>query len=120
MSDSLKGLVKGRLFKKGERIGQVGRFGENGGWPPHLHFQIITDLMGKDGDFPGVALPSQRKVWLSLCPDPNLILRIPESAMRPETRQRDRSQIMDLRSRHLGPNLSLSYLRPLKIVRGCR
>lgn len=119
-ADSLDGLAKGRLFKKGEEIGRVGAIGENGGWPPHLHFQIVTDLLGKSGDFPGVALPSQRNVWLSFSPDPNLILKIPENVIRPKSRLRDRAEILGLRSRHLGPNLSISYRRPLKIVRGYR
>ncbi len=118
--DSLDGLAGGRKFKKGERIGGIGPSGENGGWPPHLHFQVISDLLGKSGDFPGVAPPSRRQVWLSLCPDPNLLLGIPESVLLPVTKQKDRSRLLDLRSRHLGPNLSLSYKRPLKIVRGFR
>jgi len=118
--DSLKGLARGRKFRKGERIGEVGRIEENGGWPPHLHFQVITDLLGKSGDFPGVAPPSQRRVWLSLCPDPNLLLGIPEKALIPETKLRDKDRLLDLRNRLLGPNLSLSYKRPLKIVRGFR
>jgi 4-aminobutyrate aminotransferase-like enzyme/Ser/Thr protein kinase RdoA (MazF antagonist) len=119
-ADSLNGLAKGRVFKKGEPIGRVGPMGENGGWPPHLHFQIVTDLLGKSGDFPGVALPSQRNVWLSLSPDPKLILKIPESIIRSKNRPRDRAEILDLRNCHLGPNLSISYRRPLKIVRGYR
>lgn len=119
-TDSLQGLSAGRKFKKGERIGRIGRRGENGGWPPHLHFQIITDLLEKSGDFPGVALPSQRRVWLSLCPDPDLILRIGEGKARPTVKRRGRPELLDLRSRHLGPNLSLSYKRPLKLVRGFR
>jgi 4-aminobutyrate aminotransferase-like enzyme/Ser/Thr protein kinase RdoA (MazF antagonist) len=118
--DSLNGLVKGRMFKRGERIGRIGTSKENGGWPPHLHFQLITNLLGKTGDFPGVALPSQREVWLSLSPDPNLILKIPEPIIRPHRRPRDRAEILDLRSRHLGPRLSITYRRPIKIVRGCR
>jgi 4-aminobutyrate aminotransferase-like enzyme len=118
--DSLNGLAKGRIFKKGERIGQIGTIGENGGWPPHLHFQIVTDLLGKSGDFPGVAVPSQREVWLSLSPDPNFILKIPGPSLHPQRRPRDSAEILDLRSRHLGPSLSVTYKRPLKIVRGHR
>ena len=115
--DSLSGLAKGRIFKKGKRIGTIG---ENGGWPPHLHFQIVTDLLGKSGDFPGVAVPSQREVWLSLSPDPNFILKIPGPSLHPQRRPRDSAEILDLRSRHLGPSLSVTYKRPLKIVRGHR
>jgi hypothetical protein len=55
----------------------VGEHHENGGWPPHLHFQIITELLGNRGDFPGVAAPSERSRWLELSPDPNLILQVP-------------------------------------------
>ena len=51
---------------------------ENGGWPPHLHFQIILDLLDLDADFPGVAFASQRAVWTSLSPDPNLLVGIPK------------------------------------------
>lgn len=62
----------------GEVFAEVGDCDENGSWPPHLHFQLITDLLGRSGDFPGVATPSERERWLELCPDPNVILGIPE------------------------------------------
>jgi len=74
---SLTGMHPGRRFAAGEVIGEVGRSQENGGWPPHLHFQVITDMGQWRGDFPGVAAPSQLKKYLELCPDPNLILCIP-------------------------------------------
>ena len=81
--DSLSGLREGKPIRRGDPIAKVGTVAENGGWPPHLHFQIITDLLDKKADFTGVALPGQRSVWLSLCPDPNLIALIPEgSALR--------------------------------------
>ncbi|MDX5348841.1 MAG: peptidoglycan DD-metalloendopeptidase family protein, partial [Hymenobacteraceae bacterium] len=51
---SLIGLVEDNVFRKGERIGWIGNYPENGNWPPHLHFQIITDMEGRKGDFPGV------------------------------------------------------------------
>jgi hypothetical protein len=75
--ESLEPLIDGLEFGAGGPIGFVGEHHENGGWPPHLHFQIITDLLGNAGDFPGVAAPSQRQRFLDLCPDPNLILQIP-------------------------------------------
>jgi 4-aminobutyrate aminotransferase-like enzyme len=113
---STAGLTKGRAVRKGERIAAVGPDPENGGWPPHLHFQIILDLFDQAGDFPGVARPSERDVWTSFCPDPNLILGFPadelaDPALLP-------AEIIKRRREHLGPSLSLSYRRPLKIVRG--
>lgn len=74
---SLKGLSAGKTFKAGERFAVVGNSKENGNWPSHLHFQIITDMLGKKGDFPGVAKPSEKEYYLMLCPDPNLILHLP-------------------------------------------
>jgi hypothetical protein len=70
-------LEIGAELVAGEPFAEVGEHTENGGWPPHLHFQLIADLGDFSGDFPGVAAPSQREVWLERCPDPNLILGIP-------------------------------------------
>ena len=74
--DSLAGLKDGQQVAAGSRIGALGTATENGGWPPHLHLQLITDMLGRRGDFPGVAAPSERERYLVLCPDPNLILRL--------------------------------------------
>lgn len=74
--DSLLNLIKDQKINKGEKIGNIGSFPENGDWPPHLHFQIIADLETYKGDFPGVAAPSTVHHYLKLCPDPNLILGI--------------------------------------------
>lgn len=74
---SLNKLAVGQNIKSGEKIATVGQPNENGGWPSHLHFQIITDLLGYRGDFPGVAKPSEKEYYSQLCPDPNLLLRIP-------------------------------------------
>ena len=73
---SLHGLGKGTAFLAGQRMATIGRPPTNGNWPPHLHFQIIRDMLGKRGDFFGVAPLSQRAELLDLCPDPNRILRI--------------------------------------------
>ncbi len=113
---SLKGLSVGKAVKKGEQIGTIGEYPENGGWPPHLHFQLISDMMGLAGDFFGVAPPGKREVWLSICPDPNLILQIPESIFpQPEMTT---EEILHLRDEHISRALSVSYKKPLKIVRG--
>ena len=115
-ADSLEGLAAGMPVTKGQRIGSIGAPPQNGDWPPHVHFQIITDMLDRDGEFPGVAAASRRPVWLSISPDPNLILGIPEARLggSGETPERIREE----RQRLLGPSLSLSYRAPLEIVRG--
>ena len=113
--NSLAGLYAGKKFAAGDEIGRIGPYPENGDWAPHLHFQLMTDLLGREGDFPGVAPPSQRDVWLSLSPDPNLVLGIPDLA--PASRNAA-AELLRARSRLLGPSLSISYRRPLEMVRG--
>lgn len=74
--ESIADLTIGQAVEKGEIIGRIGSHEVNGRWPPHLHFQIIADMNGKTGDFPGVCSKSQREYYLRLCPNPNFILRI--------------------------------------------
>ncbi len=114
--ESLKDVAVGKSIVRGEGFAAIGNADVNGGWPPHLHFQIITDMLGEEGNFMGVALPSQRLVWKSICPDPNLILSIPENCLNSHKKNHD--AILHIRSRHIGGNLSIAYRRPLKIVRG--
>ena len=113
--DSLAGLEPGQQIAAGDEIGRIGPYPENGDWAPHLHFQLMTDLLGREGDFPGVAPPGQREVWLSLSPDPNLVLGIPE--LTPAGRNAA-PELLGARRQLLGPSLSISYRRPLEMVRG--
>lgn len=73
--NSLCDLHPGKPIGAGERLAEFGPYPENGDWPPHLHFQIIADMEGRAGDFPGVAGPADVEHYKSICPDPNLILR---------------------------------------------
>ena len=113
---SLEGLEPGMPIRAGQPIGTIGTSAESGGWAPHLHLQLITDLLGLEGNFPGVARPSQRRVWTALCPDPGVILKLTTAPPAAEVRRVD--EIMAIRKRHLGKSLSVSYDTPLKIVRG--
>jgi 4-aminobutyrate aminotransferase-like enzyme/Ser/Thr protein kinase RdoA (MazF antagonist) len=113
---SLKHLRVGQRMARGEKFAEVGDTHENGGWTPHLHFQIILDLLDHGTDFPGVGRASQRGVWTSLSPDPNLLLGIPRQHF-PE-KEVEAAETLAVRKSLLGKNLSVSYQRPLKIVRG--
>ena len=115
-ADSLDGLYEGKPIAQGTSFCTIGNYPINGGWPPHLHFQIITDLLDRVGEFPGVARPSQREVWLSISPDPNLIAGIPEESFPKD--ELSTEQILKERQEHIGKSFSISYQKPLKIVRG--
>ncbi len=115
-ADSLEGLYEGKSIALGTPFCKIGTYPVNGGWPPHLHFQIITDLLDRTGEFPGVARPSQREVWLSVSPDPNLIVGIPRKCFPDDDLSLE--AIRREREEHIGKSLSISYQKPLKIVRG--
>jgi len=68
---SLDELEAGQPVERGMVFAWLGAREENGGWPPHLHFQKITDMLDHRGDFPGVAKMSELEHWLALCPDPS-------------------------------------------------
>lgn len=74
--NSIRNLHAGDRVEAGEVIGEFGIPAENGGWPPHLHFQLITDLEGRKGDYPGVCRYAERASWLANCPDPDLLLQL--------------------------------------------
>ncbi|MBN1385405.1 peptidoglycan DD-metalloendopeptidase family protein [Candidatus Woesearchaeota archaeon] len=74
--DSLDGLHEGKKIEAGQEIARVGNYPTNGNWAPHLHFQLILDMKGMKGDFPGVASEKDREKMLKLCPDPNIILNL--------------------------------------------
>jgi hypothetical protein len=71
----LKGLREGDKVLCGQKLGEFGNAEENGHWPPHLHFQLMFDIEGCRGDYPGVAKFSEKDKWLANIPDPDLILR---------------------------------------------
>lgn len=68
--DTLESIQQGQEVRAGEQIATVGAPPHNGKWPPHLHLQVILDLMGLDADFPGVACAGRQDYWLTLSPSP--------------------------------------------------
>jgi len=116
--ESLEGLSVGQPIARGQRFATLGAPDVNGGWTPHLHLQIITDTLGLDTDFPGIVRASQRSVWRSLSPNPNLIVGIPSSRF--PAAPLSRAESLARRRHFLGGNLSIAYRDPVRIVRGWR
>ncbi len=115
---SKKSILMGRIekkIKKGKRIGFLGNSAENGNWTPHLHFQIMLDLLGYENDFPGVGFPNKINVWSSISPDPNVLFK--NETLAPK-QVPNHKELIDFRKKHLGKSLSISYKEPLKILRG--
>lgn len=75
-AESLINKVKGQAVRKGEKIAELGNSSVNGDYAPHLHFQIIKNMEGQEGDYPGVCSVSDVDHYKKNCPDPELLLKI--------------------------------------------
>ncbi|MGI9550359.1 MAG: peptidoglycan DD-metalloendopeptidase family protein [Aurantibacter sp.] len=74
--ESLENLYIGKEFEKGEVIAFLGSPEINVGYAPHLHFQIICDMQGNMGNYPGVCAEQDLEFYSENCPNPNLLLKI--------------------------------------------
>ena len=130
-SDSLDGLRQGARIAAGERIGRIGAATVNGGWPPHVHLQLVTDLLDHVATFPGIARPGQLPIWCSLSPDPGVLAGVPAVMPSPASTadapaatgpaggaEQNRALLLARRKLVLSDALSIAYRRPLVIVRG--
>ena len=114
--DSLDGLTVGQPIARGTEFARIGSAPANGHWWAHVHVQLATDMLEVPCNLNGAVRASQRAVWKSIFPDPNLLLGIPVSSLpHPEPVE----EVAAKRRAHIGRNLSISYgTSPLNIVRG--
>lgn len=115
-TDSLYNFNEDDEINKGQPVAKIGSIEENGGWPPHLHFQIILDMFSYKGDYPGVVIYKYKQLWNEICPDPTNFLGLNQPEL--SIKEMLPEEIIDIRKKVLGKNLSISYDKPLKIVRG--
>jgi len=71
---SLAGLRVGKAVRAGELLARIGPRSVNGNWAPHLHFQLIRDMQGHSGDYPGVVRADELDFFRLNCPDPMALL----------------------------------------------
>lgn len=116
LSSACRHLQPGQSIAKGETFAVLGDVDDNGGWPPHLHFQLAVDLLGIDYNFPGVCRHSQQTAWSRICLDPSVLLQISDANFR-KTND-DICTTLTRRQQNLGKGLSIAYQQPLDIVRG--
>ena len=109
-------LKPGQVIEKGEAFCQLGAATQNGGWAPHVHFQLALTTDGMEADWPGVGDPDEMYLWSTLCPNPAALLNLPDEKLR--YRPTDKARVLADRRAHFGGNLSLTYSDPVMLVRG--
>ncbi len=70
---SIHGKHPGDRIKHGQCLGWFGSEHENGGWPPHVHFQLSL-IEPKTHDMPGVVSTAQHSQALRDYPDPRMVM----------------------------------------------
>lgn len=70
---TLQNISVGELVQKGQQIATIGSASVNGGWPPHLHFQLSWQDPGQ-ADMPGVVSEEDHEKALEIYPDPRLVV----------------------------------------------
>ena len=70
---SVEGRFEGQRVARGEVVAWVGDRHENGGWNPHLHFQLAL-VRPEVADLPGAVSDADRAHALTIYPDPRLVL----------------------------------------------
>ena len=71
--ESLDMVSQGMEVEEGQVIATVGDKCVNGGWEPHLHFQLSWEEP-EGNDMPGVVARSDRDWALEKYPDPRMVL----------------------------------------------
>jgi len=70
---SLQEVDVGEQIDPGQQIAKIGTEEVNGGWAPHLHFQLAKEDPG-EADMPGVVASASRAGALQQYPDPRRVL----------------------------------------------
>lgn len=111
-------LKPGDSVEKGELFCQLGEPGQNGGWSPHVHFQLALTTEGIEADWPGVGDPDEMYLWSAICPNPAVLLNLADKKVR--YRPTDKSQALADRQALIGDNLRPAPAEPVMLVRGWR
>lgn len=114
--ESLVGLKPGQPIRRGGMVGRLGDKQVNGGWPPHLHLQVMADDFGLGCDFPGVCAARWQELWLEFCPNPARLVGLEPS--RCDGRAAATGSLVQRRRAAIGRSVRLSYREPVQMVRG--
>ena len=119
---SIAGLKTGDRLGSGTLFATLGSSAVNGGWQPHLHFQLAMCLPDGDtasvDDWPGVADADDLAYFSALYPNPADLLGLAPDKLVYDAADTD--SLIEARKHRFGANLKLSYRKPLQILRGWR
>jgi 4-aminobutyrate aminotransferase-like enzyme/Ser/Thr protein kinase RdoA (MazF antagonist) len=114
--DSFATHQPGDRIEAGQVIGQIGAGAVNGGWWPHVHFQLLLQRPTGLGTPDGACDPDWFDEAGILCPNPAVLLGVAPEKLAWVSPDRDAA--LERRRQRTVSNLSLSYHRPFMPSRG--
>ncbi|WP_322513176.1 phosphotransferase, partial [Chloroflexus sp.] len=111
-------LAVGQTLAAGQLFAALGSSANNGGWQPHLHFQLILNYRAMTGQWPGVAAAEEQVWWQAVCPNPAVLLNLADDCI--AYHPLDAAGLLRERRSHFAGNLRLSYAEPCTLLRGWR
>ncbi|WP_299756050.1 aminotransferase class III-fold pyridoxal phosphate-dependent enzyme [uncultured Chloroflexus sp.] len=114
----MRKLKVGQALAAGQLFAALGSSANNGGWQPHLHFQLILHYGALASHWPGVAAPEEGDWWQAVCPNPAALLNLSDTYV--AYRPLDTVDLLRERRHHFAGNLRLSYAEPCTLLRGWR
>lgn len=115
---SVQSLSKGQMLQAGEVFARLGDAAVNGGWPAHLHFQLLLEVLPGFASPPGVATHFEFDAYKALSPNPAVLLNLEEEQVQWEAVSEHK--LSSQRQARFADNLKLSYAQPFAPVRAWR
>jgi 4-aminobutyrate aminotransferase-like enzyme/Ser/Thr protein kinase RdoA (MazF antagonist) len=115
---SISLLTVGQLVQRNEVFAAIGSHDSNGGWNPHLHFQLALTNDGIGDNWPGAADPDELVLYNAICPNPAALMNLPDE--KTEYMGTQKAQVLAQRKAKFGENLKLTYADPVMFLRGWR
>ncbi len=116
---SVEALRIGQHVATGEAFALLGATEENGGWPPHVHVQLLVEDVSPAGETPqGSVAPEEFVARAAFSPCPAALLNLPDERVRWEAPSSE--TMRGRRAARSAANLRLSYATPFHPVRGWR
>lgn len=116
--DSIVTLKVGQTVEKNQVIAALGNLSSNGGWNPHLHFQLALTTQGVGNNWPGAVDPDELALFNAICPNPAALMNLTDE--KTEYVGTQKAQVLAQRKAKFGENLKLTYADPVMFLRGWR
>jgi len=115
----VQALAVGQPLAAGQLFARLGTVHENGGWPPHVHVQLVLSAGRKPDEVPdGVADPDDFIARAAFSPCPAVLLDLADDVV--TWREPDVQQAVDHRAARIAHNVKTSYDEPVRPVRAFR